>query len=92
MALGPGKYDDLCTYVRVESGAVMALVIVVGGNRGDGFSVQVLAPPSEAPGYSGNAIEFDQVGAMLAHAAVLRDVANALQADARRLMQKKRGD
>lgn len=38
--IGPGKYDDLCTYVREQSGAVAALVIVFGGNRGEGFSVQ----------------------------------------------------
>lgn len=47
MAIGAGKYDDLCTYVRKQvglkedgevSGAVM--VIVLGGNRGNGFSMQ----------------------------------------------------
>src|SRR4029077_12827865 len=47
MTIGAGKYDDLCTLVRkavglVEdgemSGAVM--VIVLGGNRGNGFSMQ----------------------------------------------------
>ena len=43
--IGPGKYDDLCTYVREQvgirddsGGGVM--VIVLGGNRGNGFSCQ----------------------------------------------------
>lgn len=38
----PGKYDDLCTMVRENAGAVGAVVIVVGGNLGAGFSVQML--------------------------------------------------
>jgi hypothetical protein len=45
MALGPGKYDDLCTYVRKKAGITPdmnggAIVIVIGGLHGDGFSVQ----------------------------------------------------
>jgi tRNA A37 N6-isopentenylltransferase MiaA len=40
MPLGPGKYDDLCTDVREKSAAEGAIVIVVGGNRGTGFSCQ----------------------------------------------------
>jgi hypothetical protein len=40
MPLGPGKYDDLCTEVREKSQAEGALVIIVGGNRGSGFSCQ----------------------------------------------------
>lgn len=38
MALGPGKYDDLCTYVREKAKAEGAIVIVYGGERGQGFS------------------------------------------------------
>lgn len=38
---GPGRYDDLCTYVREQSQAAGAIVIVLGGNRGFGFSVQL---------------------------------------------------
>jgi hypothetical protein len=44
MALGPGKYDDLCTFVREQveitdhGGGVM--LIVFGGNRGNGFACQ----------------------------------------------------
>lgn len=46
MALGPGKYDDVCTMVRHQvglSGDVLAggvIVIVFGGNKGNGFSCQ----------------------------------------------------
>jgi hypothetical protein len=40
MAAGPGKYDTLATHVRVEAQARAAIVIVIGGNLGDGFSVQ----------------------------------------------------
>jgi hypothetical protein len=45
MALGPGKYDDLCTYVREQVGITNetgggVAVIVIGGNKGSGFSVQ----------------------------------------------------
>ncbi len=38
--LGPGKYDDLCTLVREGAKARGALVLVFGGARGSGFSVQ----------------------------------------------------
>lgn len=43
MAIGPGKYDDLCTYVREQVGITNGggvIVIVVGGNRGSGFACQ----------------------------------------------------
>jgi hypothetical protein len=42
MAMGPGKYDDLCQLVCERAGVNDhgggAIVIVVGGNRGSGFS------------------------------------------------------
>lgn len=41
---GNGKYDDLCTYVREQAQASAAFVIVVGGNKGSGFSVQTSLP------------------------------------------------
>lgn len=41
MTKNPGKYDDLCTNVRVEAKAAGAIVIVFAGARGHGFSVQV---------------------------------------------------
>jgi len=47
MAIGPGKYDDLCTLVRERAGIGTELrgeggviLIVVGGNKGSGFSCQ----------------------------------------------------
>lgn len=43
MALGPGKYDALCTLVRQRAHARAALVIVLEGSSGTGFSMQ--APP-----------------------------------------------
>jgi hypothetical protein len=39
MPVGPGKYDDLCTYVRERTGGSVVL-IVVDGSKGPGFSVQ----------------------------------------------------
>lgn len=38
---GPGKYDDLCSYVMREAHAHVAFVAVMGGNRGAGFSLQM---------------------------------------------------
>lgn len=40
MPVGPGKYDDVCTYVRELTSADGAIVIVIGGERGTGFSCQ----------------------------------------------------
>lgn len=41
MAIGPGQYDDLATYVRETSGAQGGvIVIIVDGTRGHGFAVQ----------------------------------------------------
>jgi len=40
MALGPGKYDYLCTQVREQTKARGAVVVVFGGEQGDGFSCQ----------------------------------------------------
>ena len=37
---GPGKYDDLCTFAREQSEADFALVCILNGNKGNGFSVQ----------------------------------------------------
>ena len=45
MSLGPGKYDDLCTLARRRAGIEDhqpggVIVIVLGGNKGNGFSCQ----------------------------------------------------
>jgi hypothetical protein len=38
---GPGKYDDACTAVRVATEASAVVLLVIDGNQGSGFSVQV---------------------------------------------------
>lgn len=40
MTAGPGKYDDLATYVREQAQARGVVVIVIEGDKGSGFSVQ----------------------------------------------------
>ena len=44
MAFGPGKYDDVCTMVSKRVGITDrgggVVVIVLGGNKGNGFSCQ----------------------------------------------------
>jgi hypothetical protein len=40
MATGPGKYDDLATYVREHSRALGVVLIVFEGDGGNGFSIQ----------------------------------------------------
>jgi hypothetical protein len=47
MALGAGRYDDLCTRVRDDAKARSAVIIVVGGEYGHGFSVQAPAEDAE---------------------------------------------
>jgi hypothetical protein len=44
MALGPGKYDDLATAARVAAAARGVILVVFGGLRGSGFSVQADGP------------------------------------------------
>lgn len=41
MADGPGKYDHLATLVREAANADGVAVLVINGNLGSGFSVQV---------------------------------------------------
>jgi hypothetical protein len=38
--LGAGKYDELCTYVREQAQAEGTLLLVLGGTKGNGFSLQ----------------------------------------------------
>jgi hypothetical protein len=40
MAIGAGKYDDLCTHVREQSKARGVVVLVLEGDKGNGFSCQ----------------------------------------------------
>jgi hypothetical protein len=41
---GPGKYDDACTLAREATSAVACILIVLEGDKGNGFSVQTLEP------------------------------------------------
>jgi hypothetical protein len=38
--IGPGKYDAICTTAREAAGASGAILIILGGKDGGGFSVQ----------------------------------------------------
>ncbi len=40
----PGKYDPECTAAREACDADGALLIVIGGDRGDGFAAQLPGP------------------------------------------------
>jgi hypothetical protein len=40
MALGPGKYDEVCTVAREACAAQGVILIVFGGSNGNGFCVQ----------------------------------------------------
>jgi len=40
MMIGVGKYDELATMVREKSHARSVIVIVMGGDKGDGFACQ----------------------------------------------------
>lgn len=44
MAQGPGKYDDLATICMELTGAELVMVVVAGGQRGSGFSMQARGP------------------------------------------------
>jgi hypothetical protein len=41
MAVGSGRYDEICKAVREETGAFGAILMIMDGDQGDGFSVQV---------------------------------------------------
>lgn len=44
MAVGPGKYDDYATTVRLGARAKGVILLVLGGEKGSGFSVQADGP------------------------------------------------
>lgn len=46
MAFGPGKYDEITEHVRKVTRAHGVILIVLGGEKGDGFEVQFEAPPN----------------------------------------------
>lgn len=45
MSVGPGIYDPLCTLVREQTDAKVAIVVVIDGINGNGFSIQSLGIP-----------------------------------------------
>ncbi len=50
MAHGPGKYDDVCTLAREEANAEGAILIIINGDKGTGFSSQAtLAQTQQLP-------------------------------------------
>lgn len=67
MATGPGKYDKECTIIRATCEAQGVVLMVLGGNRGSGFSVQLPAT-SEA----------DSCRQLVK---ILRDMADQIEAD-----------
>lgn len=68
MPIGPGKYDAECTRARSDTKARGVVLIVLDGDRGDGFSCQA---PSLAT---------------LGLPALLRELADKIEADGRRLL------
>jgi hypothetical protein len=42
MAFGEGKYDQECQDARIATRAVAALLIVIEGDKGTGFSMQTV--------------------------------------------------
>jgi len=71
MTLGPGKYDKLATWARQRAGADGIILCVLNGEHGNGFSVQVRATYTP-----------EQIVKI---ARVIRDVADQIEADARKL-------
>jgi hypothetical protein len=43
MATGPGKYDHVATIARMLTGAQGVVLMILGGDNGSGFSVQLPA-------------------------------------------------
>jgi hypothetical protein len=73
MAAGPGKYDALATTVREAARARAVVLIVVDGEHGSGFSVQMREAVALAPAV---------ICCPLALPAMLRRIADAIEADA----------
>lgn len=67
MPFGAGKYDELASLVRETTQAEVAVVLVGGGTRGDGFSVQLLTS--------------DPISALRKVAQALRETAELIEAD-----------
>lgn len=48
MAQGPGRYDAECSTVMLTTGANTVVLVVVGGDRGSGFSVVSKDPETDS--------------------------------------------
>lgn len=44
---GPGKYDAECVEALMKTGATVCLLAVIGGKRGNGFSLNSRVPGAE---------------------------------------------
>jgi hypothetical protein len=64
--VGPGKYEDLCAYVREKADADVAVVIILGGIKGSGFET------------AGTAEAFARLHAVLPR--LLRETADQIEA------------
>jgi hypothetical protein len=71
MALGAGKYDDLCSMARRCCNASGAILIILGGDRGNGFAAQI-------PGR-------DELGVTLQTIDLLKQLLQVVEEDYRRL-------
>ena len=67
MTVGAGKYDHVCTLARERAGALAAVVIILGGRHGNGFSVQ--------------SVQSAQDSVMKSLPSLLRNMANQIEAD-----------
>lgn len=72
MTDGPGRYNEEATALRQALGAEIIGLVVVRGNRGDGFSLQV------------EAAEGETAPALIRTAVMMRAVADQLDNDAMR--------
>lgn len=68
MTTGPGKYDDICTIAREMAQAEAAIIVILNGNKGTGFSVQALGPAAGA-------------SVLAALAGILRNIADTIERD-----------
>ena len=81
MPLGGGKYDDLCTAAREKAAAEAVVLIVVGGKKGHGFSVQQHATAA-ADGTTPLSV---QANKMMELVKLLRSCADQIEMDAKRM-------
>jgi hypothetical protein len=44
MSLGPGRYNEVATYVRKRVNAKGVVLIIMEGDKGEGFEVQAPLP------------------------------------------------